>query len=97
MLILSNGIEQYTVRNMLIAVGEYKNYEFKLLLSAGVFYACKVTIYNTNYRRYLSVTFSKDEYVMVVAENGKSTTVFTQDGDESIHPLLRAAMRADIK
>lgn len=97
MLILSNGIEQYTVRNMLIAVGEYKNYEFKLLLSAGVFYACQVTIDNTNYRRYLSVTFSKDEYVMVVAENGKSTTVFTQDGDESIHPLLHAAMRADIK
>lgn len=94
--ILSNGVEQYTIKNMLIAVGESKNYEFRLLLSAGVFYACSVTIDNTNHKRYLGISYSKDEYVMVIAENGNSTVVFTQD-DEPIHPLLRAAKRGEVK
>ena len=33
---------------------------------------------------------------MVIAENGNSTVVFTQ-GDEPIHPLLRAAKHGEVK
>ena len=35
---------------------------------------------------------------MIIANNGKSTTVFSQDEeDKSIHPLLRAAKRGEAK
>lgn len=73
-----------------------KRHDFNLLLSAGVFYACSVTINNMNYKRSLSIIYSKDEYVMITAENRNSTVVFTQD-DEHINPLLRAAKHAEIK
>ena len=71
---------------------------FNLLLSAGVFYACSVTINNIGYKRSLSITYSKDEYTMIIAENGKSTAVFLQDEDSKpINPLLRAAKRGEAK
>ena len=94
----SNNVEEYVVKNMLIAVGEYKRHDFNLLLSAGVFYACSVTINNIGYKRSLSITYSKDEYTMIIAENGKSTAVFLQDEDSKpINPLLRAAKRGEAK
>lgn len=98
---LSNGTDDYTIHNLFVAVGEEKDYGFKLLLSAGIFAKAKVILDNVD--KSMTIESERGEYYMTLAVTDGSTTVFEQEceivkSEPNIdNPLLRAAMRADIK
>lgn len=98
---LSNGTDNYVIHNLFVAVGEEKDYGFKLLLSAGIFAKAKVILDNVD--KSMTIESERGEYYMTLAVTDGSTTVFEQECETSVvepaidNPLLRAAMRADIK
>lgn len=86
----------YTVKNFIVAVSNSIISKFDLVLCAGVFGKSKVLIDKTPGKSEMIVECSRDVYTMISANNGESTTVFSQD-EEPINPLLRAAKRGEIK
>lgn len=88
----------YTIKNFIIAVSNGVISKFDLILCAGVFGKSKVTIDKTPGKSEMIIESDRDVYTMISANNGKSTTVFSQDEeDKPIHPLLRAAKRGEGK
>lgn len=87
----------YIIKNFIIAVSNGVISKFDLVLCAGVFGKSRITIDKTLGKPEMIIECHRDVYTMISTNDGKSTTVFSQDEEYTENPLLRAAMRADIK
>lgn len=87
----------YIIKNFIIAVSNGVISKFDLVLCAGVFDKSKVIIDKTLGKSEMIIECHRDVYTMISTNDGKSTTVFSQDEEYIENPLIRAAMRADIK
>lgn len=95
---LSCNDVNYTVHNMLIAVSKKVRYDFRLILSPALFTKSRV---EWSYQeRALNIFFEKEDNYMKISMEAGAQIVQELDviqGDEQMHPLLRAAKHGEAK
>lgn len=93
---ISDGTSTVFIHNAYCAITEQSSLACRMILSANMFGMFDYTI--SNKEGILRIECERNEYWTIVTYDG-STTVFEQSNNKptSNNPLLRAAMRADIK
>lgn len=92
-MVLSDG--EYTIKNFIVAVNNNSCIDIDLILCAGVFSKSTVVLDKINGKLKMYVISERDDVMMLPAEEGTTTTVFSQAEQSTMSNLLNIANSAN--